>query len=302
MRLIHSCQKIVQRQVVFNDEFASSLNPSKTFLVFFIILTLFSGCSARVKRFTSKQAIDALNEKKGHIQSVRGRAWISVTLERNNNNNKGEDEGGSFPAVFAIDLSQKSPKMRFEVIDPLGSTHLLVILKQYGSKLKLYSFNFDEETYVEAQESWYGFPLEQLPSLLLGLGYFPQNGSVRSVSADTQSFSILNESTRASQKFEYTMRWIDPGPQMALDRFEGHSNQSASYIVSYSKFLDTPDFYLPKVVVLESQTQQSDRLKIKTEIKLTWKERRWNELSVSDADSVFSFPSELLKKFKRQQL
>lgn len=216
-----------------------------------------AGCARKVQPFSAKQAVEALEEQSSKIRSVRGRAWISARTP----------EGKiSFPAVIALDRGQP-PRARLEAIDLVGTTHVLMVLDA-SSRFTWVDFDRGETTRMSG--SWHGLPLGKLPDLLTGTATFPVNATIGSVKDDAFDVRTLSYSIR------YLMTWIDPGPRLALNGVDGEvPGRRERYVVTYSKFADTPDFYLPTVISVKGF--QGGRSDPAMELEISWRERRWNE-------------------------
>jgi hypothetical protein len=238
-----------------------------------------SGCAPKVKRFTSQEAIDALNKQASQVTSVRGRAWVSVKSERATGDKKAEKI--SFPAVVVVDRADpRNPKLRIEGMDPLGATHDLMVLDESSN---LTWVDFDSKSISKIKEGWYGIPISKLPDLLLGIAHFGANAVTSA--ADADGFEVR----AANARIRYLMRWIDPGPRLALDGIDATFNDGKKYAVHYSKFLDKADFYLPQEAKVEGHTGDA-----KVEINVAWRERAWNNIIPAQ---VFQIPESVRKEF-----
>src|SRR5581483_350083 len=137
-------------------------------------------------------------------------------------------------------------------------THALILLDSKGQ----FTLNdYDQNQVTRLQDTWHGLPLSRLPELLLGITSLPENGVVSSAHDDSFEVRLGN------RRFLYLMRWIDPGPRLALSGIEGENSEGKKYTVHYSHFMDKQDFYLPQEVQISGDI----------ELKITWRERSWNE-------------------------
>lgn len=231
-----------------------------------------SGCATKAKPYTADEAIAALTERASKVQTVRGRAWVKA---------KAPEQKISFPAIVAIDRTNpKAPKLRIEAIDPLGTTHSLMILEQ---NQKFTWIDYDRgESYV-MQSTWHGLPLSKLPDLILGVATPPEGAKV--ISSGPDGF----EAKLGPNTFAYDMRWIDPGPRLALEGVTGEvtgpRGATERYAVEYSKYLDYDEFYMPEEVKLLGFTGGKSEPDL--EIHVAWRERKWNE---KIPDRVFVLP------------
>jgi hypothetical protein len=219
-----------------------------------------TSCSKKIRIFSAKEAVDALSVQAAKVQTVKGRAWVTA---------HSSDNKGSFPAIIAIDRTNpKKPLMRIEATDPFGATHALLILDK---NMRFSWTDFDAKDTMSIKGNWHGIPLSRLPDLLIGISTLPEEGVVSSATED--SFEV-----RASQlSMVYLMSWIDPGPMLALNGInaEVDSIHKEKYIVQYSHYLDKADLYLPQDVELSGYRGSIDKPQI--EVKVNWRERKWNE-------------------------
>jgi hypothetical protein len=214
---------------------------------------LLGACAHAPKPYSAREAVAALSAKAAELRTARGRAWISARVP---------EQSISFPANIAIDATNPSdPKLRLEAMDPLGATHALMVVS--GGRLTW--VDFDNQRVYEMRERWHGIPVRQLPGLLFGASAPPDEGTVGA--AGENGFELRTD----GGTYRYEMRWIDPGPRLALEGIDARllsGKKEHPYGVRYSKFLDKPDLYLPQEVELTAK---------EVEIKLAWRERYWNE-------------------------
>lgn len=238
------------------------------------------GCAHKVRSYSAHDAIDALSAQSGLIKTERGRAWVSVRMP---------EQKISFPAVVVVDRTdQIHPKLRIEAMDPIGSTHALMILDGGG---KLTWVDYDARRISEMKDSWHGLPLVRLPELLLGISSIPSQGRVRAFGGQPGESGI--EVKIGKNLFRYHMEWREPGPKLALSGMVGEifqGNEREKYVVGYSHFLDKSDFDLPEKCELRGFTggeaAKSDA-KASIEIDVDWRERQWNE---AIAEQAFIIP------------
>lgn len=201
------------------------------------------------------------------MKTVRGRAWVKA---------RGPELKISFPAIVVVDRSDKiAPRLRIEAIDPFGTLHSLMILDKSQNFTWI---DFDQRQVYEMKSTWNGLPLAKLPELVLGIATVE----------------------RPDPKIEYDMKWIDPGPRLALSgivgTLKGPRNVSERYVVQYSKFLDKDDYYLPEDIVIKGYRSSAitDASLPDIELSIAWRERTWNEPVPPE---LFNVPKSALKDF-----
>lgn len=158
--------------------------------------------------------------------------------------------------------------MRIEALDPVGSTHVLVVLAVPAAarEQRLTWVDFDHRRVYEQSEAWHGVPLSSFPGLILGLASLPEAGRVGAASGDR--FEVRTKSAT----IEYLMEWLNPGPRLALQEISAIFNPNEKYDVRYSKFLDKADFFLPSRVELNGSSPSGT-----IEMRIDWRDRRFNE-------------------------
>lgn len=252
------------------------------FALSFVGSLLLLGCSPKVRHYSAREAVDAIQVKAAEVLTERGRAWINARTPQ---------QKISFPAVIVVDRTNAAkPLMRIECMDPFGATHVLMMLDEKG---ELTLADYDQRQVYRQHGTWYGLPLARLPELLLGFSRLPDEGRVGEANSD----GFLVRSGKNS--FRFIMSWIDPGPRLALSGIEAEladpaRGASSKYIVEYSHYLDKDDFYLPQDV--KAQGFESTSAEPTIELSVAWRERRWNEKIPS---GVFKLPS-AIQGFSRQ--
>lgn len=200
---------------------------------------------------------------------MRGRAWIKA---------RGPEQKISFPAIVVVDRTDKTaPRLRIEAIDPFGTVHSLMILDR---SQKFTWIDFDQRQIYRMHATWNGLPLAKLPELVLGLA----------------------TATEQPSHIEYDMKWIDPGPRLALSGLTGliktKTNASERYVVQYSKFLDKDDYYLPEDVVIKGYSGGVvTDAPPDVELSIAWRERSWNEPVPPE---LFVVPATAVKGFQNR--
>lgn len=175
--------------------------------------------------------------------------------------------------------------LRIEAIDPFGATHSLMIL---DAAQKFTWLDYDRNETYEMRSSWHGLPLAKLPELVLGIAAPPEGAHL--AKADTPSGDGF-VATLGRNTFKYDMTWIDPGPRLALKGLVGEINEGVPrperYVVAYSKYLDTAEFYLPEEIKLSGFSSATLK-EPDVEVQISWRERAWNE---PVAPKIFVAPS-----------